>query len=323
MASLAQINYALKVLETGQFGKAAEACFVTQPTLSQQIQKLEDEIGFLLFDRNKKPIAPTKQGKIYLDQAFVVLRESRKLETLNYRKGGKLSGLCSLGVIPTISPFVVPLFVDEFCKNNRQVQLTIDEFKTEEIISELKSGKLDCGLLATPLNERELTEVPLYYEPFKLYMRSDRGSADNKEVNLRSLSKENVWLLQDGHCLRQQVINFCASAEAGGLHPNLKFQSGNLESLRFLIQNNGGFTFLPQMFVDSLPRAEQKKFIHHIAGRVPTREVSLVFQKDDFRLEMIEALKRSILDNLPPSVVKVSDKKGLEQLQVLPVERMQ
>ena len=316
MATLAQLNYALKVLETGQFGKAADVCFVTQPTLSQQIQKLEEEIGFTLFDRSKKPIKPTKQGKTYLDQAFVVLKESKKLESLNYRTDGRLSGYYTLGVIPTISPFVVPLFVDEFCSKNPEVNLSIDELKTEEIVASLRTGKIDVGLLATPLLEKDLIEIPVFYEPFHLYMRAEAEFIEGKPLQVKSLDKDKVWLLQDGHCLRQQVLNFCATEGSSGLHPNLKFQSGNLESLRFLIQNNGGFTFFPQLFVDALPKAEQKKYIHAVTGKLPSREVSLVFHKNDFRKEMVEAIKKSIQKNLPPTVFK--DKPSGE-MKVLPI----
>lgn len=300
MATLTQLQYIVAVANLRHFGKAAAACHISQPSLSMQIQKVEEELDILLFDRNQKPVAPTPQGQLFVEQAKVVLREHEKLVHLAQEKFDPLSGEFRLAVIPTLAPYILPLFLKKFAKTYPKVQLLIDELKTEEIIEALRNDSLDAAILSTPLKERGLREKVLFYEPFYLYSSPDHPIAEKKKVAHEDLQGEDLWLLQDGHCFRNQVVSFCTTQSEGP--KQIQFKGGNFETLRLILQRNYGYTLFPQLFVDSFPSSESRKSVREFKAPQPAREISLVFKRGQWKKEILAALENTLRAQIPSSV---------------------
>jgi LysR family transcriptional regulator, hydrogen peroxide-inducible genes activator len=317
MATITQLQYIVTVERLKHFGKAAEACHVSQPSLSAQIHKVEEDIGFPIFDRNKKPIAVTSRGLSFIEQAKTVLREHTKLLEISKHSQTALMGPLSLGIIPTVSPYITPYFLNHFSKKYPKIQLQIEELKTEDILQSLKSNNLDVGLLATPLHERHLVEKPLYYEDFMVYVNPDHALSRKKIIKETDLDGTDLWLLEDGHCFRNQIVKLCTIDKDSPVFKNIFFQSGNLDTLRLLVKSNGGYTILPSSLVETLSAEETRRYIRPFASPVPTREISLVYHQTQWKTDLISALSQSIFENLPKSLQrKISTKKN----QVLDIE---
>ena len=299
MPSLTQLEYIVAVDKHKHFGKAAEDCHVTQPTLSMQIQKVEEEIGYPLFDRLKKPIAATTKGQRFIAQAKVLLFEHHKLMDLSRQQSTELSGDLRLGVIPTIAPYLLPLFIESISKQFPKLQLFIDELKTETIIEMLKEDRLDAGILATPLHETTIKERPIYYEPFYLYVSKSHPLNARKRIKEDDLQGHDMWLLTDGHCFRQQIVRYCSLNTNDGVFPNVQFEGGNIDTLRNLIRKSRGYTLVPALFVEGLSEAEKKDFVRPFESPVPTREVSLVYRRDQWKSDILDALLEGIQKKLP------------------------
>ncbi len=300
-----QIEYILAVNRHRHFGKAAKACFVTQPTLSMQIQKLEAELGLRLFDRSKSPVLSTVEGTVVIEQAKVVIREKRRLTDLAEQARGELSGDFRLAVIPTLSPYVLPLFLRSFVREQPTVNLIIEEFKTEQIIESLHADEIDAGLLVTPLHEDSLTERVLFYEPFYLFVAPEHPLAKKRHVSQTDLDIREIWLLNKGNCFRDQVLRICA--EHSPLEPRLgsiRFESGNLETLKNMVLCESGYTILPHLAVKQLA-ADHAKLVRDFLRPSPTREVSLVFGRNVLKKRVLDALEKAIVRSLPNELRKL------------------
>lgn len=302
--TLTQLDYVLAVEKFRHFKKAAESCHVTQPTLSMQLQKLEDELEIIIFDRSKSPVLVTKEGDDFIRQARVVQREYLRL--LDVAKSGEteVSGAFRLGVIPTLSPYIIPLFVEGFQKEYPGVDLTIEEMKTEDIVIALDKDELDGGLLVTPLGEDGLIERVLYYEKFQLFFNPGHELLKKKKVKEVDLDSKEVWLLNEGHCFRSQVLKIC------GLKKNKRqslFESGSLETLRNMVMKTSGYTIIPEMALEGLP-TNQRKLTREFCKPIPTREVSLVYSRSFYKEKIINALEKSIISNLPSNVSSLKNK---------------
>jgi LysR family hydrogen peroxide-inducible transcriptional activator len=298
------------------FGKAAESCNVSQPTLSMQIQKVEEEIGYPLFDRQSKPVAPTAKGQKFIHQAKALLNENQKLLDLSRNQGTEISGELRLGVIPTIAPYLVPLFLQQFSQRFPKVNLMIDELKTNVIIAGLTEGSLDAGILATPIHERGLTEKPIYYEPFSLYVSKNSPLSARKRIKESDLQGSEMWLLADGHCFRNQIVRYCSLSPKDGVFPNVQFAGGNLDTLRNLIRTSRGYTLVPELFVQTLPEIERRDYVRDFEKPVPTREISLMFRRDSWKADMVEALEKVIRESLPESLAQEHDPKGQDVIPI-------
>ncbi len=314
------MEYALALEKSRHFGEAAKACRVTQPTLSQQLQKIEDELGLILFDRRKKPILLTPEGKLFLEQAKIVLREKDKLIDLSKQAvGGEVSGDFRLAVIPTVSSYLLPLFIRPFSINYPKVRLFIEEMKTETILEHLADDRLDGAILATPLEEAHFKVHPLYYEPFLAYLSKGHALLKEKLVTRKQLNMNDMWLLQDGHCLKDQVYNFCPSPLKEKISSqgqgNIWFQSGSLDTLKRLVENSGGMTLIPAMMAITLDEREKKKYVRAFKPPVPVREISMVYRRDHWKLSMIKAIETTVSNNLPSSISTRPEK----QQQVLAI----
>ncbi len=312
--TITQLEYILAVEKHRHFGKAAKACSVTQPTLSMQLQKAEEELGIVLFDRSKNPIITTEEGGRIIEQARLVIREYKKIFSIIDASKDEVRGDFRLGVIPTLAPYVIPLFAGDFVKRYPDVNLTIEEFKTEEIIELLNKDELDAGLLVTPLEGETFIERVLFHEPFSVFASKNHHLLKKSKIKDKDLDTHDVWLLNEGHCFRQQVLNLCKITKDIGTHDNLKFESGNLETLKNMVLNSEGYTLLPQLAVLNLS-TEDKKHVREFQNPVPTREVSLVHNRIFLKEKIISALEESIIENLPPSLSSLK-KKNIEVVSI-------
>lgn len=312
--TITQLEYILAVEKFRHFGKAAKACAVTQPTLSMQLQKAEEELQVIVFDRSKNPILPTSEGEKIINQARLVIREYKKIFSIIDASKDEVRGDFRLGVIPTLTPYVVPLFAGAFVQKYPLVNLTIEELKTEEIIELLNRDELDAGLLATPLEGESLIERVLFHEPFSVFASENHPLLKKTRIKDRDLDSTDVWLLNEGHCFRQQVLNICKISKDLGQHDNLKFESGNLETLKNMVINNNGYTLLPLLAVNNLS-VEDKKLVRDFQSPVPTREISLVHNRIFLKEKIITALEESIVENLPESLTSLK-KKSYEVISI-------
>lgn len=299
MSTLTQLEYLIAVDTERHFGKAAKASFVSQPSLSAQIQKLEEELGVVIFDRSRKPILVTEVGKEIVAQAKIILREHRKLQAIADTKAIEPKGSFDLAVIPTLASYVIPLFIGEFGEKYPGVDLVVHEHKTDDIIRLLQKDALDAGLLVTPLKDDSLIERHLYYEAFYCYLNPDHPLQEKENISEADLDCGDLWLLSEGHCFRNQMLRICASGQNQCVYPNIRFESGNLETLIKLVNANSGFTLLPQMAVDELSSDQTARHIKPFKDPVPTREVSLVYNRSFLKETIISALEACIIDNLP------------------------
>jgi len=306
--TLTQLEYLVAVDAHRHFGQAARACHVTQPTLSMQLRKLEDELGVVLFDRSKSPVLPTAEGARVLERARAVLREQRLLIETARRARDELEGDFRLAVIPTLSTYVLPLFLGAFARHYPSVDLVIEESKTEDIVEQLHEARLDAGLLATPLHEEGVIERVLFYEPFQLFVAPNHPLARRRRVAQSDLDIDEIWLLNKGNCLRDQVLQICNDGRGkrpGGASGGLRFQSGNLETLKNMVLANSGYTILPELAVAQLS-APHRKLVRPFRPPVPTREVSLVCSRNVLGARVLDALAEEIVAALPDAMRRPS-----------------
>ncbi|MCK5884227.1 MAG: hydrogen peroxide-inducible genes activator [Bacteriovoracaceae bacterium] len=295
--TITQLEYVLAVDRNRHFGKAAKECCVTQPTLSMQLQKLEDELGIIIFDRSKSPILPTIEGEAVITQAKIVIKENKKIYEVIELAKNNLSGHFKLAVIPTLAPYVIPLFAQKFSEKYPDINLIIEESKTEDIIKQLDSDEIDAGILVTPLHDNSLIERVLFYEPFYLFAREDHPMSKLKEVDQAKLDLDEIWLLNKGNCFRDQILNICSETR-GEVKGNLRFESGNFETLKNMVLSCSGYTILPHLAVEQMT-ASRKKMVRPFKAPVPTREVSLVHSRSFMKEKIIEAIQDEIVAAAP------------------------
>lgn len=311
--SLTQLEYVMAVHKYGHFAKAAEACHVTQPTLSMQIQKLEEDLGVVIFDRSKKPILLTEVGKRLVEQVQSVLFEVRKIENIiQTEPGDRTQGELTLGVIPTVAPYLLPRLLPVLEKMHPGMELKILEMQTDRIIEALNSDEIDVGVLATPIKIPKMFELPLYYEPFYVLCKKGQNFTQLKKVKYSSLKMDQIWLLEEGHCLRNQVMDICSAKKEKGLTRKFKFESGSLETLKNLVDSYGGYTLLPLLATDSLGKNSQ---LIPFERPIPAREIGLVYRREHYKNDLVEALASSIMKCIPEELQKMRPK----DLDVLPV----
>lgn len=287
--TITQLSYVLAVAEHQNFTKAAQKCFVTQPTLSMQIQKLEDELDVLIFDRSKKPIELTEVGKKLVTQARNIVNESNRIQDIVDQEKGFIGGEFKLGIIPTVMPTLLPMFLNNFVKKYPKVKLKIEELTTEEIITRINDGHLDAAIAATPLEQETIKERVLYFEPFVAYVPQNHRLSNNKKLDTSDLDINDMLLLEDGHCFRDGVINLCKVFKS---HNDDKFQleSGSIETLIKLSNEGLGMTLLPYLHTLDLPK-KSKQNLRFFNEPNPAREVSLIYHKSELKMQIIEALQ--------------------------------
>jgi LysR family hydrogen peroxide-inducible transcriptional activator len=299
--TITQLQYVLAVAEHKNFTLAAEKCFVTQPTLSMQIQKIEEELNVLIFDRSKKPIQLTAIGLKIVNQAKNIVNEAGKIKDIVEYQKGFIGGEFRLGIIPTITPTLLPMFLNNFIKKYPKVNLIIEELNTDEIILRLKNGHLDAAIAATPLEDEKIKEIVLYYEPFVAYIPSDHIASQKKEIEISDLNLDDILLLQDGHCFRDSILNLCKNQEIATRN-TFQLESGSFETLIKLADEGLGTTLLPYLHTLDLKEKDKLK-LRHFKEPKPAREVSLIYPKSELKIHIIDALRNTISGVIKGAIV--------------------
>ena len=299
--TITQLQYVLAVAEYKNFTLAAEKCFVTQPTLSMQIQKIEEELNILIFDRSKKPIQLTEIGQKIVNQAKNIVNEANRIKDIVEQQKGFVGGEFRLGIIPTIMPTLLPMFLTNFIKKYPKIKLIIEELNTDEIILKLKNGHLDAAIAATPLMEDKLKEIVLYFEPFVAYVPENHSIAGKDEIEVSDLNLDDILLLQDGHCFRDGILNLCKNQNFSK-NNSFQIESGSFETLIRLADEGLGTTLLPYLHTLELKDKDKLK-LRHFREPKPAREVSLIFPKTELKIQIIEALRQTISGVIKGAIV--------------------
>lgn len=298
--TIVQLEYIVAVDTYRSFVGAAQKCFVTQPTLSMQVQKLEETLNVKIFDRAKQPVIPTEIGAQIIQQARLVLQESQKIKEIISNQQQEIVGEIKVGIIPTVAPYLLPKVIAAMMEKYPELKLLIWEYTTEEIIHHLKTGVLDCGILATPLGDQAIEELPLYYENFVTYISKNSKLYKKKAIDADDLEDENIWLLNEGHCMRSQVLNICRTTKHTRLQ-GLTYNTGSVETLIRMVDINNGATLLPELALEELSNKQLSK-VRYFKSPEPVREISLVTNKNFIKRRMLNALKDEILAIIPKTM---------------------
>ena len=312
--TITQLKYVLAVAEHQNFTKAAAHVFVTQPTLSMQIQKLEEELSILIFDRSKKPIELTEVGEKIVNQARNIVNESERMQDVVDQEKGFIGGNFRLGIIPTVMPTLLPMFLKSFIKKYPKVHLKIEELTTAEIIIKLNDGHLDAAIAATPLVQEKIKERVLYFEPFVGYVPLNHRLNSKKYLDRSDLDINDILLLEDGHCFRDGVINICKSLKHNAAIDSFQVESGSFETLIKLSNEGFGMTLLPYLNTLDIPKEEQKKYLRYFNEPSPAREVSLLYRKSELKMQIIDSLY-DIIAGIIRGVITFQDVKIISPLK--------
>lgn len=290
--NLQQLEYIVALDLHRNHVKAAEHCHVTQPTLSMMVKKLEEELGVKIFDRSQ-PLKPTPAGEMVVHRAKIILHEIRSLREFVKTQKDTLEGEYRLGVIPTLAPYLLPRFLNSFLQKHPGTSFTVTELQTDELVKQLKADRLDIALLVTPLEDKEIREVPVFYEPILLYTSDSMKYYQQDKIDVKSLTQEHLLLLEEGHCFRGQVMNLC-STKGKKVHHQLTYQSGSFETLKAMVDHHYGYTLIPELAVNTRSR-NVKRF----NAPEPVREVSLAVNRSFLKEVLIEHLRDAILKSIP------------------------
>lgn len=307
--TLTQLEYIVALDTHRHFLLASEKCFVTQPTLSMQVQKLEEELGVKIFDRTKQPVMPTAMGERIIAQARLVLREAGRIQQLIDEEKDVMTGELRVGIIPTLAPYLLPPLFKRMREKYPQLNLIIRETITEEIVHELKQNRLDCGLVVTPLKDAAIKESVLFYEELFVYVSRKNALYDKRYVLPSEIDPDKLWLLEEGHCFRSQILNLCELRRSKDDH--FRYETGNIETLKRMVDKSDGLTILPELAVMEFNKS-QLKLVKQIKEPRPAREVSLVTHRDHLKTKLIETLKTEVLQIVPAPMQQLKNKKVVE-----------
>jgi LysR family hydrogen peroxide-inducible transcriptional activator len=310
--TITQLEYVIAVDTHGNFLTAAEKCSVSQPALSMQIQKLERELGIRIFDRSRQPVVATEIGVRIIQQAREVIKQCNRLtEVVNEDKKGELAGQLRIGIIPTIAPYVLPLFLVDFMKNHPKVNIEIIEVTTTQILQQLKNDQLDCGIMATPIEAGYLQYTPLFYEPLVAYMSDDNKLFSKKTLVPNDIDPTETWILNEGHCLRNQVLNLCTGNKGNSKNKQFQYHTGSLETLKRMVEINTGITILPELSIFDF-NDEQMERVRYFKKPDPVREISMVIHRVDLKKQLIESFTTALLAAIPARMKKDREKIVIE-----------
>jgi len=308
-----QLEYIVALDTHRHFADAAEQCFVTQPTLSMQINKLEQELGVKIFDRSKQPVLPTVAGVEIIERARKILGDRNELLESIHAKKDVVKGELRIGIIPTLAPYLLPLFVNSLTKRFPELRLKISELTTQTLVSHLREGRVDVGILVTPLQEAGIAEDVLFYEELVAYVSKNNSAYKKQYVLSKDIDPDKLWLLEEGHCFRSQIVNLCELRKKtkGGSH--FEYEAGSIETLRRMVDLNDGITILPELATIDMT-AKQQQNLRYFKPPAPMREVSMVVHRHFVKKKLIEVLKGEILKVIPEKIKK--NKKTV----VIPIE---
>ena len=291
--TLQQLQYIVAVDDTGQFSRAAQVCHVTQPTLTTMVRKLEDELGMAIFDRRTLPVRSTPEGAALLDQARVVLREADQLRALVKEVRTGTAGTYRIGIIPTLAPYLLPLFLGRFADEHPQASLNIDEQRTSRILEGLRNGQLDIGILAGPVHAPDMESITLFHEPFLAYLPAGHPLLKQRRIARKEVRRSPLWVLGEGHCLREQALSICQQPSSGG-HENIQYSTGSIETLKRLVNSGSGMTLVPELSV-----GPEDRHVRRFMAPEPVREVVLVVRTPFVRRKALDALTKAIRSAIP------------------------
>lgn len=310
--TLQQLEYIVAVDIHRHFGKAAASCFITQPSLSMQVQKLEEELKVKIFSRTSFPVTPTETGILLIEHAKKILSEAKGMHEIIQAQQASVAGHLRLGIIPTLAPYLLPLFLYSFIKKYPYVRISITELTTQNMVRHLKNGSIDAGILATPLQEPQLRENVLFYEEFVAYVSRKDVLLNKKYLLPGDIDVSKLWLLEEGHCLRNQVMNFCELQKHSALEKHFDYETGSIETLKRFVEKNQGITLLPELATLDMA-ATKKQMLRYFKAPAPAREISIVTLKTTLRRRLVELLEAEIINSLPPEIKR---RKNLQRLGI-------
>ena len=302
MISLVQLEYIVAVDTYRHFAQAAAHCFVTQPTLSMQIKKMEEDLNIRIFDRTKQPVVPTDIGSEIIEHARIVLSEAGRLKEKIKHYHGEVSGDLKIGIIPTLGPYLLPLFAGDFKRKYPHANLHIEELITDQIAEKLRTDHLDAGIFVTPYNDPHIIEQPLFYEELLIYAHQDHTLLQKPHIEVADLNSPDIWLLNDGHCFRSQVINLCAISPSRRQELPFDLEGGSLETLMRIIRREGGFTVIPELTANELWESNAGN-IARFWGAKPLREVSLCFSRNYVKYNLLQSFAETIKASVPQEMI--------------------
>lgn len=298
-----QLEYIVALDRARHFALAAANCYVTQPTLSMQILKLEQELGFKIFDRSKQPVIPTEAGAGIIEQARKILQERNAMNEMLHTRKGILSGELRVGIIPTLAPYLLPLFAQQFTKKYPHVKLIVNEMMTDLMVNRLREGTIDAGILVTPLQEYGAREHILFYEELLVYVSKKNNDFKKHYVLAQDIDPHKLWLLEEGHCFRSQIMNLCELQKASKEGQSFEYEAGSIETLRRMVELSDGITILPELASMELTSKQQGQ-LRQFKRPAPMREVSLVVHRDFVKKRLVEILKNEIIAAVPEKIRK-------------------
>jgi LysR family hydrogen peroxide-inducible transcriptional activator len=309
--TLTQLSYIVAVDKHRHFATAAQNIYITQPTLSMQIQKLEDELGVLIFDRSKSPVVPTAIGEQIIEQAKVILSGSKHIEDMVSVNDGELRGSFRVGIIPTIAPYLVPLFLKPFSEKHPNVKLVFEEALTADVMEGLQEDHFDVGIIATPTSQH-MYEHELFSEPFVGYLSPGHEFTSKETLCIDDLYSQDLWLLNEGHCFRDQTIKLCKQTNDKLIHSNISFESGNLETLKRLVEQNFGITLMPYLAMQDHDTRCANGVVKQFMDPVPTRKIRLVYSREFLKQNIVSAFVETIKESIPKELLDVKDEMIVE-----------
>lgn len=303
MITLTQLEYIVAIDEYRHFATAADKCFVTQPTLSMQVKKLEDDLGVVIFDRSHQPVVPTDVGAKLIVQARMALSSTKRIEEIIREERLEVEGTLRIGIIPTLAPYLLPIFIGHYIRKYPAVKVAVEELVSEEMIRRLKHDLVDVGLFVTPYRDEKIVECPVFYEEMMVYAHPDHLLLKQPEIGLKDIATSEIWMLGEGHCFRNQVVNLC---EMSGIQHNslpFDFESNSLETLMKIVDVEGGFTLIPELAIQYIP--ENKKCqVRCLSGEKPLREISVIYSRYYAKQRLISLLCEEIKSVVPPHMLK-------------------
>lgn len=300
--TLQQLEYILAVDQHRHFTKAAEQCFVTQPTLSAMIQKLEEELEVKIFDRTQQPICPTQVGALIIKQAREVLVQVDKVKNIIEEEKQEIGGKFRLGILPTIAPYLLPRFFQQMVQKYPKLDVTVAEMKTPDIKRALLTGEIDAGILAELPDMEMYNHTHLFYEEFFAYVSRKDNLFEKKVIKSSDLSGELLWLLDEGHCFRDQMVRFCSIKAARD--SQLTYQLGSMETFMRMVESGKGMTFVPELAVDQMSE-QQKELVRSFAIPTPARRIIMLTENNYIRHSLINAVQAEIQSSVPKTMLSL------------------
>lgn len=300
--TLQQLEYILAVNQFRHFAKAAEYCRVTQPTLSAMIQKLEEELDTRIFDRSQQPVCPTPVGILIIEQAQKILVQANRIKNIIEEEKHSLTGTFKLGILPTVAPYLLPRFFPQLMKKYPDLDIRVIEMKTNDIKKALQTGEIDAGIVASLAGMEELQQTPLFYEQFFVYVSRKDILFNSEVIRTSDLNGEQLWLLNEGHCFRDQLVRFCQMKSARA--SQLAYHLGSMETFMRMVESGKGVTFIPELAVLQLGDI-QKELVRPFAIPCPTRQIVMLTNKNFIRHTLLEALTKEIKSSIPKEMLSL------------------